>query len=120
MRHHEPIARVLWPCSGMASTPSRRVPTAGSAAVLRTRGAGATCRLRAAMTAAPWSIYCHHADATGHGCQTEDIVQAIGLSLNELFAPGDSPPAQTVPQHRGDAALARIAPTPVAALAGTI
>ena len=47
-------------------------------------------------------------------------MQAIGLSLNELFAPGDSTPAQTVPRHRGDAALARIASTPEAALAGTI
>ena len=119
MRHHEPVARVLWALQRNGFDPK---PSGADRWVSRCPShQGRRRNLSIARGDDGRAlVHCHHADATGHGCQTEDIVQAIGLSLNELFAPGDSPPAQTVPRHRGDAALARIASTPVAALAGTI
>jgi len=42
-------------------------------------------------------VYCHHADKAGRGCEAESVAHAVGLSLAELFPPGEHGRARSAP-----------------------
>src|SRR6516225_6856655 len=38
-------------------------------------------------------LHCHHEEAGGKSCTAEQIVEALGLEMKDLFPPGDRPAA---------------------------